>query len=124
MLSKVQERMRDNGIKLEFTKVAKQWLADEGFDSIYGARPLRRTIQRTIENPLSFWGIKLWNQWKRWSLPMPLGTVGGADRTRTQSFLLKIVRAPGAAARLYADVSLQNWTSLARVSARPVIWIP
>jgi ATP-dependent Clp protease ATP-binding subunit ClpC len=53
MLSKVQERMRDNGIKLEFTKVAKQWLADEGFDSIYGARPLRRTIQRTIENPLS-----------------------------------------------------------------------
>ena len=53
MLSKVQERMRDNGIKLEFTKVAKQWLVDEGFDSIYGARPLRRTIQRTIENPLS-----------------------------------------------------------------------
>ena len=53
MLSKVQERMINNGIKLEFTKVAKQWLADEGFDNIYGARPLRRTIQKTIENPLS-----------------------------------------------------------------------
>ena len=39
-------------------------------------------------------------------------------------FLVKIVRAPGTAARLFADVSLQNWTSLARVSARPVIWIP
>ena len=53
MLLKVQERMKDNGISLEFTNAAKQWLADEGFDSIYGARPLRRTIQRTIENPLS-----------------------------------------------------------------------
>ena len=53
MLSKVQERMIDNGIKLEFTKVAKQWLADEGFDNTYGARPLRRTIQKNIENPLS-----------------------------------------------------------------------
>jgi len=53
MLLKVQERMKDNGISLDFTNAAKQWLADEGFDSIYGARPLRRTIQRTIENPLS-----------------------------------------------------------------------
>ena len=53
MLLKVQERMLNNNISIEFTKSAKQWLADEGFDSVYGARPLRRTIQRTIENPLS-----------------------------------------------------------------------
>ena len=53
MLLKVQERMLNNSISIEFTKPAKQWLADEGFDSVYGARPLRRTIQRTIENPLS-----------------------------------------------------------------------
>ena len=55
---------------------------------------------------------------------MPLGTVRGADRTRTQSFLVKIVRAPGTAARLFADTSLRNWTVLARVSAPPVIRIP
>ena len=53
-----------------------------------------------------------------------LGTVRGADRTRTQSFLLKIVRAPGAAARLFGYMSLQNWTVLARVSAPPVIQTP
>ena len=38
---------------------------------------------------------------------MPLGTVRGTDRTRTQSFLFKIIRAPGTAARLFADMSLQ-----------------
>ena len=56
--------------------------------------------------------------------PCPFGMVRGADRTRTQSFLLKIVRAPGTAVRLFADMSIQNWISLARASAPPVIWIP
>ena len=55
---------------------------------------------------------------------MPLGTVGGADRTRTESFLLKIVRAPGAAARLFGYMSFSNWTVPARVSAPPVLRTP
>jgi len=53
MLSKVMRRMEHNGIKLEFTEATKQCLANEGFDNVYGARPLRRAIQKTIENPLS-----------------------------------------------------------------------
>ena len=40
-------------MKLEVTSEAKDYLAKEGYDKIYGARPLRRVIQRLIEDPLS-----------------------------------------------------------------------
>lgn len=40
-------------MKLEVTTEAKDYLAKEGYDKIYGARPLRRVIQRLIEDPLS-----------------------------------------------------------------------
>ena len=40
-------------MKLEVTSEAKDYLAKEGYDRIYGARPLRRVIQRLIEDPLS-----------------------------------------------------------------------
>jgi len=38
---------------VELTEEAKSWLAKEGFDPVYGARPLRRAIERYVENPLS-----------------------------------------------------------------------
>ena len=38
---------------LEVTEAAKDLIADAGFDPLYGARPLRRTIQRLVENPIS-----------------------------------------------------------------------
>lgn len=53
MVSDIQSRMGERGIELILTEDAKTWLANEGFDQVYGARPLRRTIQRFIENPLS-----------------------------------------------------------------------
>ena len=53
MVSDIQSRMEERGIELILTEDAKTWLANEGFDQVYGARPLRRTIQRFIENPLS-----------------------------------------------------------------------
>jgi len=34
-------------------EVAKDWLAGEGYDKVFGARPLRRAVQRHLENPLS-----------------------------------------------------------------------
>jgi ATP-dependent Clp protease ATP-binding subunit ClpC len=40
-------------MRLEVTDQAKDWLAKMGFDKMYGARPLRRAIQRYIEDPLS-----------------------------------------------------------------------
>jgi len=38
---------------MELTDSAKSWLIKEGYDPLYGARPLRRAIQHNIENPLS-----------------------------------------------------------------------
>jgi len=45
--------MRGQGMDLEVTEEAKELLAKEGFDPTFGARPLRRAIQRLVEDPLS-----------------------------------------------------------------------
>jgi ATP-dependent Clp protease ATP-binding subunit ClpB len=50
---KVQKRLEDRKITLKLTEPAKALLAREGFDSTYGARPLKRAIQKYIENPLA-----------------------------------------------------------------------
>ncbi|MCH8872172.1 ATP-dependent Clp protease ATP-binding subunit [candidate division KSB1 bacterium] len=49
MLDKVQDRE----IEIELTKGAKEFVAEHGFDPMYGARPLRRTIQKFIEDPIA-----------------------------------------------------------------------
>ena len=53
MIREVGERLQEHGVSIELTEEAKDWLADKGFDPVYGARPLRRAIQRFVENPLS-----------------------------------------------------------------------
>jgi len=53
MLKDLQKRLQDRKLKLELTKAAKKWLADAGYDPTYGARPLRRALEKYIENPLS-----------------------------------------------------------------------
>jgi ATP-dependent Clp protease ATP-binding subunit ClpC len=50
---KVAQRIVAQGISIELTPKARQWLATEGYDPQFGARPLRRVIQRTVENPLA-----------------------------------------------------------------------
>lgn len=50
---KVQERLEKQGVKLSFTDRAKQFLINEGFDQKFGARPLRRAIERHLEDPLA-----------------------------------------------------------------------
>ena len=52
-LKKVVKNIAQFGFRLEFSEAVKDHLAHEGFDPVYGARPLRRAIQRLIENPLS-----------------------------------------------------------------------
>ncbi len=52
-LAKVTARLADHGLKLTLDDAARAWLADKGFDPQYGARPLRRLVQRQIETPLS-----------------------------------------------------------------------
>ena len=53
MLLKVKDRVKNLGMSLEFTKKAIDEIAKEGFDPVYGARPLRRAIQSKIEDLLS-----------------------------------------------------------------------
>ena len=52
-LKDIQKRLSENGINIELTEAAKRWLAGQGFDPQFGARPLRRALQRHIESPLS-----------------------------------------------------------------------
>ncbi len=53
MLAKLDLRMRDKDMTLEMSPAAKELLSERGYDPVLGARPLRRTIQREIEDPLS-----------------------------------------------------------------------
>ena len=53
MAAEVQERLKDRHISFSLTPAAAEWLAKEGYDPTYGARPLRRAVQRLVENPLS-----------------------------------------------------------------------
>jgi ATP-dependent Clp protease ATP-binding subunit ClpC len=53
MLAKLDERLHDKDMGLELTVAAKELLAKKGYDPVLGARPLRRTIQREIEDVLS-----------------------------------------------------------------------
>lgn len=53
LVKDLQKRLADRKLGVELTEEAKLWLAKEGFDPIFGARPLRRAIERYVENPLS-----------------------------------------------------------------------
>jgi ATP-dependent Clp protease ATP-binding subunit ClpC len=53
MVNDLQSRMEERELSIELTEKAKSWLAKEGYDPVYGARPLRRIIEKYVENPLS-----------------------------------------------------------------------
>src|SRR5690606_4364460 len=50
MIAQLDERMRAQGMTIRLTDAAKQLLAERGYDPVLGARPLRRAIQREIED--------------------------------------------------------------------------
>jgi ATP-dependent Clp protease ATP-binding subunit ClpC len=52
-MKEVQDRLNDHNITVQLTDAARSWLAKEGFDPAFGARPLRRAIQKYVESPLS-----------------------------------------------------------------------
>jgi len=52
-IKRINEQLAEHSLKLEITDRVREKLAKEGFDPAFGARPLRRTIQRYIEDPLS-----------------------------------------------------------------------
>jgi ATP-dependent Clp protease ATP-binding subunit ClpC len=52
-MKEISDRLNERGLEVELTDAARQWLAKEGFDPQFGARPLRRALQRYVESPLS-----------------------------------------------------------------------
>ncbi|HJS18074.1 MAG TPA: AAA family ATPase, partial [Anaerolineales bacterium] len=52
-MKEVQDRLNEYNITVQLTDAARQWLAKEGYDPAFGARPLRRAIQKNVESPLS-----------------------------------------------------------------------
>jgi ATP-dependent Clp protease ATP-binding subunit ClpC len=52
-MKEVQDRLNEYNITVALTDAARKWLAKEGYDSAFGARPLRRAIQKHVESPLS-----------------------------------------------------------------------
>ena len=52
-MKEVKERLNESGLSVELTEAARKWLSEEGFDPAFGARPLRRALQKHIESPLS-----------------------------------------------------------------------
>jgi ATP-dependent Clp protease ATP-binding subunit ClpC len=52
-VKKVMERLKHRNLKLELDDKAKDFLAEKGFDPAYGARPMRRAVERYLEDPLA-----------------------------------------------------------------------
>ena len=52
-MKEVRNRLEEHGLKVELTPPAREWLASEGYDASFGARPLKRALQKYIESPLS-----------------------------------------------------------------------
>jgi ATP-dependent Clp protease ATP-binding subunit ClpC len=52
-MKEVRSRLSDHGLEIELTNKANKWLAEQGYDKDFGARPLKRALQRYVESPLS-----------------------------------------------------------------------
>jgi len=52
-LRHVSDLLADRGLKLEISPAAREWLANAGYDPEFGARPLKRVIQREVQDPLA-----------------------------------------------------------------------
>ena len=68
MLAEVETRLKDFDLGLTVTPAAKEFLAEKGFDPMFGARPLRRAIQQLVEDEISEEMLK--------------GTFGAGDRIK------------------------------------------
>jgi ATP-dependent Clp protease ATP-binding subunit ClpC len=52
-MMQVRERLSEHGLSVSLTDAARSWLAQEGYDPAFGARPLKRALQKFVESPLS-----------------------------------------------------------------------
>ena len=52
-MREIAARLGEHGVSIQLTDAAREWLSNEGYDPKFGARPLRRTLQKRVESPLS-----------------------------------------------------------------------
>ncbi len=52
-MTEVRSRLDEHGLQIELTDETKEWVAEQGYDELFGARPLKRALQRYVESPLS-----------------------------------------------------------------------
>lgn len=52
-IKEIQDRLLEHDVAIELTESARMWLADAGYDPLFGARPLKRALQKHVESPLS-----------------------------------------------------------------------
>ena len=52
-LGRLSERLQSRRLTLQLTADARRWLAERGYDPVFGARPLKRAIQRDLQDPLA-----------------------------------------------------------------------
>ncbi len=52
-MKEVRQRLEEHGLKVELSREARDWLAEIGYDTSFGARPLKRALQKYVESPLS-----------------------------------------------------------------------
>jgi len=52
-MKEISARLGEHGLRIQLTQPAKEWLAEQGYDEDFGARPLKRALQRHVESPLS-----------------------------------------------------------------------
>ena len=57
-LQEIQDRIADKRMKLNLSESAKEWLTDNGYDALYGARPLNRLIHKKILNSMATYLLK------------------------------------------------------------------
>jgi ATP-dependent Clp protease ATP-binding subunit ClpB len=53
LIERLNQRLQDSGLEIDVSRELKNKISEMGYDPLYGARPLKRTIQQIIENPLS-----------------------------------------------------------------------
>jgi ATP-dependent Clp protease ATP-binding subunit ClpB len=87
-LEQLRQLVADRGIRIEVAPEAKELLTAEGYDPVYGARPLKRVIQRRVQNPLAL--AILEGDYAEGDLVRVLRSADGKD--------LEFVRVPGAEA--------------------------
>ncbi|MDX1613496.1 MAG: AAA family ATPase [Candidatus Promineifilaceae bacterium] len=52
-MKEIRSRLAEHDLRIQLTQSAKEWLADQGYDKDFGARPMKRALQRYVESPLS-----------------------------------------------------------------------